>query len=541
MSHFGLAQNGFSHLEKMDNKSVQFGYVDKGDSIIIPFKFQYAYDFVNDYAIIIKNDLFGLINKKGENVIPAEYHSLYLLPNGKSIAKKDNQWYYLNENGLIIHHFKYDFIGEISEKTSWIAICRTGLDWSILDTNLNEIQIKNVDFIFTFEDGIGLYLQNQYFGLLNTFGQKLTDPVYNHMKKIKNGKIFYTRGQICGFFNDQGLEICTREMNGYIDDIQIINDSIVYFESDGQEIIINSNCDSIFNDALKFDDYINTNYKIKYFNKNAEIIKNVDRFYVVKINGKVGLYDQFGLTLIPPIYDMIEPNYQCLEMFVVRNNNKFGLYSLNHKILETEYNTVQLNGLCFLLEKNNKFGACNLKGDIIIPIEFDYIGYESNDLIIVVNYNNKNNKVGYYNKNGEIVIPLIYDDGTEFHEGFAAIKLNGKWGYINYSGKIVIPLEYEAVTTFKENRAVIKKGNFYGVIDSKGNNITDIKYSYIGEFYDGIAVASINSEYGYLNYDGKEITPFIYSSCRHFSCGYGEAYKLQAVYKINTFGEIIKE
>lgn len=530
------------YFRKIDQKTSQFGYVDQNDSLTIPYRFQYAFDFVNDYAVISEFDYFGLINKKGEIVIPVEYNTLYVLPNGKSIAKKDNQWYFLNENGSNISRLKYDNIKEISEKTSWVGICRTGLDWYLLDTNLKEFKINDVDYLIKIEHGIGIYSKNQNEGLFNIFGQKITNPLYYHLEILKNGSIFYRNGNKYGFLNNKGDKKCEKETNEMLDNYLIINDSIFFFNSDEQEYYINSNCDSIFNDSFEFEDYINLNYKIKYFDKNVKIIRNVDTLFTIEINGKIGMFNQFGKEIIPPIYDHISMEYNFLRMFVVLKNNKRGLYCLNQMILDTEYEQVQLNGSSFIIEKNKKRGACNLKGEIIIPIEFDFIGFDCNGLIMVDKYSNKKHKVGYYNKSGENVIPLIYEDGREFHEGLAAVKLNGKWGFINNKGDIAIPIEYDSVSSFMENRAIVKKGILYGVIDNRGREILKISYSNIGRFFDGIAIASINNQYGFINYDGKKITQFIYSKCEnYFYRGYGLVFKNNDVKKINKYGDFIKE
>lgn len=536
------AQVQSMYFSKIDYESFQYGYVDKNDSLIIPYKFQYAYDFVNDYAIIREFDYYGLINKTGEIVVPVEYNTLYLLPNGNTIAKKDNQWLYLNERGSIISKLKYDNIQEISEYTSWVAICRSGLDWFLLDTNLKEIKMNDVDFLNEIKNGIGVYYKDGRCGFFNIYGQKITNPICIRFEILKNGKIFYAYGEEIGFLNNFGEKICEKKLNNYIDGINTFNDTLITFLYNDQDYIINSNCDTLFNNFEDFNDYYYLSYKEKYFDNKAKILYNIDSIYTIKIDGKVGIFNQFGKEIIPPIFDFIETNYFFLDLFIVGKDKKKGLFYHNKLILGVEYDNVDLVFFGIIVEKNNKYGVCNIKGEIIIPIEFDFIGADMNGFFMVIKRDNKIQKVGYYNKNGEIVVPLIYDNGMFFNEGLAAVDLNGKWGYINIRGEIAISFDYDDVSKFENNRAIVKKGNLYGIIDNKGKVVSEIKYSRIRSFIDGIAIASIDNQYGFINYDGKEITQFIYKDCdNYFNRGYGLLYKNNDVIKIDKDGEIILE
>jgi WG containing repeat len=48
------------------------------------------------------------------------------------------------------------------------------------------------------------------------------------------------------------------------------------------------------------------------------------------------------------------------------------------------------------------------------------------------------NKVGYVNNQGKVITPLQFEEGDEFFENFARVKINKKWGFIdNRNGKII--------------------------------------------------------------------------------------------------------
>ena len=49
-----------------------------------------------------------------------------------------------------------------------------------------------------------------------------------------------------------------------------------------------------------------------------------------------------------------------------------------------------------------------------------------------------------------VIFEFQYEDARDFHDGMAAVKLNGRWGYINNLGQTVIPF----------NNRIPEPGNF---------------------------------------------------------------------------------
>ena len=58
---------------------------------VIPCKFDYAYDFEGNFAVVQKNKKWGLINEEGEEVIPTIYDLVYRIKN----------YYIIEENGKL--------------------------------------------------------------------------------------------------------------------------------------------------------------------------------------------------------------------------------------------------------------------------------------------------------------------------------------------------------------------------------------------------------------------------------------------------------
>jgi len=110
------------------------------------------------------------------------------------------------------------------------------------------------------------------------------------------------------------------------------------------------------------------------------------------------------------------------------------------------------------------------------------------------------------------IINPTYDEMLEFHDGFAAAKLNGKWGFIDTSGRVVIPFDYDIVSNFSEGKAGVGVGREYGYINKSGKIIIPIIYYYTGtpleNFHEGTVNVRIDRDsWACLNSDGQKIIP----------------------------------
>lgn len=103
-----------------------------------------------------------------------------------------------------------------------------------------------------------------------------------------------------------------------------------------------------------------------------------------------------------------------------------------------------------------------------------FISYSRRDGITdVVSQNNeeeipspfeKDDKWGYRNKKGEIVIPLIFDYACDFSDGRARVGKDDKWGFIDMNGNTVIPFIYDLAHDFSEGLAAVLMDGKYGFI-----------------------------------------------------------------------------
>ncbi|CAD0009042.1 WG repeat-containing protein [Flavobacterium salmonis] len=125
-----------------------------------------------------------------------------------------------------------------------------------------------------------------------------------------------------------------------------------------------------------------------------------------------------------------------------------------------------------------KYGLLNSKGKFVVNFEENYSSIDVSNGIIVVQ---KNSLYGVVNEKKEIVIPIEYDELDIQNQEIFIAKKNNKTAVINYENKIIVPFIYDEIFSFVENKTthnffvIVKKADEMGVIDR--NNKIIIPFS----------------------------------------------------------------
>lgn len=157
----------------------------------------------------------------------------------------------------------------------------------------------------------------------------------------------------------------------------------------------------------------------------------------------------------------------------------------------------------FVRNENRKYGVLDMQGNIIIPFNYDGIGYSEGGFMV---YEKSAKGWKYINTKGESLFSGMFDEARPFSDELAAVKKNDKWGYINTKGEIVIPMQYDRAFDFVNGYAYIQmydKG--YTVINKQGNQISSFtKYSdFRWVNSEGLYVVQLNDKWGYADIYGN--------------------------------------
>lgn len=214
---------------------------------------------------------------------------------------------------------------------------------------------------------------------------------------------------------------------------------------------------------------------------------------VTKSQGKYGVIDLSGNTIIEAKYDNIE-YLENTGDFLVTSNNKVGIISSKREMkVQLLYDSLELidsdSGL-FIAKKDNKYGIIDSKGNIKVYIEYDQIGIDN------TKFEKNNIKNKYLLDNG--MIPA---------------KKDKYWGAFDKNGKTVLNFEYDSfgytATSNREainlliipdyNLMVVCQNKKYALVSSTGDMVIRPVLD------DAYMTISSGKKYYYMNVSDRKI------------------------------------
>lgn len=185
-----------------------------------------------------------------------------------------------------------------------------------------------------------------------------------------------------------------------------------------------------------------------------------------------------------------------------------------------------LIGVC--PEETYKCGYINIKGEMVLPFEYDFVSSDINEknFVSVLKMVNYQNKYSIVNKEGKLIKNLpdnMHIRSSFSDEGYALTSYDDDIftvGIINSNGEIIIPVEYWFIEQIRDNYfLVMTKQNKHGIIDINNKFVLNPEYNlYSGRkwYKDDFVILNIQKEdktlCGLVSYDGKTVVPFEYQA-----------------------------
>jgi hypothetical protein len=180
-------------------------------------------------------------------------------------------------------------------------------------------------------------------------------------------------------------------------------------------------------------------------------------------------------------------------------------------------------------QSNGKYGLKNQNGDIVIPAQYDALGWSNGKFSVVDNVTgySVNGLWGLINlTNHKVTKPEYLElsaDEAALIVGRKKIKnsIHAPAGCISSSGKMVIPFNYDGIKVSGLRAIVYQKSGTrftYGLIDFKNEVLIPLKYESIfplGSLRFG--VVSFDGKTGIFSEAGEQLTPFDIDSISSFN------------------------
>lgn len=292
----------------------------------------------------------------------------------------------------------------------------------------------------------------------------------------------------------------------------------------------------------------------KFDKKNIQYIekdKETDWFRVRNKQNKWGFIDKDSVVVIPFEYDFLNPFKNGLT-YAENSKKKFFLTKKNLR-LKGDYDEVRIFSEDRApVQKNNKWGFIDEKGELVIPVIYSEVGYfKPNGLCYVM----KNGKSGFINKKGVDIIPIIYEDvNSEQLDDIVILKKNGKWAFFNSQGKQLSDFIYSDIfrtdyydfskeserscsTFFKNGAVLVLKDKKYEFLNEKiepafANNKFD-SATVFDAFQNSIVKR--NGKYGIIKPNGEFRAPLEYDFIEPYDTHHGKYSEYYNARKGKTF------
>lgn len=133
-----------------------------------------------------------------------------------------------------------------------------------------------------------------------------------------------------------------------------------------------------------------------------------------------------GKIILPCIYDEISDFSKTFGMAI--KDGKKSIFTRTGRVVAS-FDDINIKSYTFnsksrelcIVGINEKYGLIDTIGQIVLPIEFDYISDDAGNF----RYIRREGKVGFINSLADFIIPLIYDDAHKLSNGKGALVAQG--------------------------------------------------------------------------------------------------------------------
>lgn len=537
-------------------------------------------EFASTGFIIRKGELFGITDKNGRLIGKIEYDSVgTIYESAHYIVKKKNKYGTISNEGTKILSIKYDRILSANRVVSFVRKKNgevqmifndqekpfsSAIDFAGIYNNLTVIKAngkfgavkkqlvipleydsifvpspqenglirtktavrKNSPIVNNFYRSItavALQKGNQY-GLADSEGAIIfpaeNDAVYNQ-EMFK----YYTvkKGNLLGIYFTQG-----RQKTG-------IEFEKVYADGLGYVMAVKNKKAGVFDLQGK---------QIVPFDYDPEFIMQYRFGFRVTKDGKRGIVGKDGTIMVPPVYDDVDPFYESgLGQFVkVQSGQNSGMVNLKGEvIIPVEFKWIgEEKGLLKVVTADGRFGLYDKTGKVVMPPEYQGIGDSDTEKSAVLILTKEDNSYNFLNKDTRQVLlkdPVIEYGYVHDQEGllnpFSGVDShllylkgkNGKFGMLNeISGLLDIPMVYdEIIRRFEDEKSTyfsVRKGKKYGLVDGHNHAVIPFDYDAINIDLmgsDGLIVVARGNKFGAVDLGNKVRIPFQYNDLQRVS------------------------
>ena len=454
------------------SKYAKKGLINSEGKLLCPITYDCIGAFNNNFAQITIGDKYGFINNEGELIIQPTFLSVQKNDiNGFVVEKEINGvklFGYLDSNLQSIIPYVYENLtaipyGFLATKKGVKSIL--DIDGKII-VNLNFTSISTLNnFASSMTSNLFKVEIKSKYGIIDYRGRTIIPTIYKEIYSVENGKYFIiTTVENKSALIDSSKNILIQP-GKY--EINYLENSVFAIKKARENKLIN-NASDVTEEYYNYYTLFNVNSKKTL---NAKPFDNISTGFsegllAVAINNKLGYINNNGDVIIEPVYDDVI--YSDLPGM----GGMGGMGGMDDEGYMDGNEPPSLYENCTItaIDGNNMedYGFYNTPHDFFEGLAIVKLG----------------DKYGYINKKGQIVIPIIYDYATSFYNGIAKVDIKendvSKSKIINTKGEILV--EELNISSFSKDFKYVYLHNSeqqYFRYNIKENKLEDLNENFI--------------------------------------------------------------
>lgn len=456
-----------------------WGVVDPGGEIVVPFDYQYIQAFRHGYAAAVTDGYFGIIDTDGQSVIPHIYSSAHVISADR---------FYVFDGPLVVvfrgddDRTRWDYDVSGNKKRFWRVIDTDGETIFDEDTVLEQFFDDNADY------RIGIH--NPFVDFGRTHGAIVVGTMERRIAIDQDGKPLFPNVFAEIVFDDNGgyfvdiddpLRLHIFDANFNVTRVVDMPDPFLdyqgserdhYFQYSAGGIVVSPDPRARDTSGKHLRPQVVTI-------PDGDLLEQFDGTFI-PVDIKKGFYtyydwDPFGHPGAPPC------SVSLSDIRIIDPDERVSYHRRYPNRGEIVENGAEPIVESFLLDKTDD-------SEVALTEEIVHVGPFINGVAIF------RTKAGYgtMDRNGTVLIEPAFEEMGQFVNGLTPALENDKWGYIDRTGEWIIPPRFHAALPFVQSYAPVWNGETWGYIDRIGELVIDYQFAFAEPFLDGYAIVASN-------------------------------------------------
>jgi len=331
--------------------------------------------------------------------------------------------------------------------------------------------------------------KDKKWGLINSDGQMVLDPVYNAIGEFKHfGYAVMQRGDGVGLLDQNVNEV----ISPIYEDVKVLDQDLIAVMDQGEWMVINSDEKVVLEKGYSRVHVWEGEY-LAFLRDNKwglaskdgtllsppayEGLKLIDnQYFETQVEGKIGLLSPDGVVILKPNYKEVKIIHD--DLFLFKDGRRWGgVDGTGRELFTSSFDSFSAVNEFFLVlvRKNSKYLYSHAVKKIVSKDEFSNFYDFNQDYVLA----KSQRRLGLVSKEGETVLEAQYHEIHAYAKDLYRVNYEGKWGIVSTNDEVIIPFEYDYIAPSQNRVCAAKKGEFFTVINLDGEELIDAKYQLV--------------------------------------------------------------